>query len=94
MRTWLATIAAALLLGSASPYGQGSGPVVFTAEVDGIIQPVTAEYIRTAIARADAANAALLVLTLRTPGGLLDSTRDINNDIIRARTPVAVFVGP
>lgn len=93
MRTWLATIAA-LLLAAALPQGQGSAPIVYTAEVDGIIQPVTAEYIRTAIARADAADAALLVLTLRTPGGLLDSTRDINNDIIRARTPVAVFVGP
>jgi membrane-bound serine protease (ClpP class) len=93
MRTWLATIAAALLL-AALPQGQESAPVVYTAEVDGIIQPVTAEYIKTAIARADAADAALLVLTLRTPGGLLDSTRDINNDIIRARTPVAVFVGP
>jgi membrane-bound serine protease (ClpP class) len=94
MRTWLATFAAALLSFAALPSGQGSAPIVYTAEVDGIIQPVTAEFIATAIARADAANAALLVLTLRTPGGLLDSTRDINNAIIRARTPVAVFVGP
>ena len=39
-------------------------------------------------------SAALLVITLRTPGGLLDSTRDINNAIINAKTPVAVFVGP
>ncbi len=36
----------------------------------------------------------LFVLTLRTPGGLVDSTRDINNTIIHAKTPVAVFVGP
>lgn len=71
-----------------------SNPVVFTAEVDGIIHPVAAEYIRTAIERADAANAALLVITLRTPGGLLDSTREINNAIIGAKTPIAVFVGP
>ena len=46
------------------------------------------------IAKADAAGAALVVLTLRTPGGLVDSTRDINNAIIHAKTPVAVFVGP
>ena len=46
------------------------------------------------IARADAEGAALIVFTLRTPGGLLDSTRDINNAIIAAKTPVAVFVGP
>ena len=94
MRTWLATIASALLLSAVGPGAQSPAPVIYTAEVDGIIQPVTAEFIRTAIARADAAHAALLVLTLRTPGGLLDSTRDINTDIINARTPVAVFVGP
>lgn len=69
-------------------------PVVVTATVDGIIHPVSAEFIRGAIARADAEKAALFVLTLHTPGGLLDSTRDINNAIINANTPVAVFVGP
>jgi membrane-bound serine protease (ClpP class) len=85
----------AVLLGLAAGAGaRQSSPVVYTAEVDGIIHPVSAEFIRSAIDRADAANAALLVITLRTPGGLLDSTRDINTAIIRAKTPVAVFVGP
>jgi membrane-bound serine protease (ClpP class) len=69
-------------------------PVVYTAEIDGIIHPVAAEYLRGAIEQADAARAALIVVTLRTPGGLVDSTRDINNAIIRAKTPVVVFVGP
>jgi membrane-bound serine protease (ClpP class) len=70
------------------------GPVAYLAEVDGIIHPVSAEYLRAAIASADAAEASLLVITLRTPGGLVDSTRDINTAIIGARTPVVVFVGP
>ncbi|HYT66206.1 MAG TPA: nodulation protein NfeD [Vicinamibacterales bacterium] len=69
-------------------------PIVDTATVDGIIHPVTSEFMRSAIARADAEGAALIVFTLHTPGGLLDSTRDINNAIIAAKTPVAVFVGP
>lgn len=73
--------------------GQPAGGV-YTAEIDGIIHPVAAEYIRDGLARADAAGARLFVLTLRTPGGLVDSTRDINNTIIHAKTPVAVFVGP
>src|SRR5689334_7281421 len=67
---------------------------VYTAEIDGIIHPVAAEYVREVIDKADADGAALVVFTLRTPGGLVDSTRDINNAIIRAKTPVAVFVGP
>jgi membrane-bound serine protease (ClpP class) len=49
---------------------------------------------REAIAKADADGAALIVFTLQTPGGLLDSTRDIDNAIIGAKTPVAIFVGP
>lgn len=73
---------------------QPAAPVAFVAEWDGIIHPVTVEFVRGAIQRADAANAAILVLTLRTPGGLVDSTRDINSAIIAAKTPVAVFVGP
>lgn len=92
MRTLLAS--AAFAAAAAAPLAQSPAPVVFTIEVDGIIHPVAVEYIRGAIARADAANAALLVISLRTPGGLVDSTRDINTAIIGARTPVAVFVGP
>ncbi|MBA2304195.1 MAG: nodulation protein NfeD [Acidobacteria bacterium] len=93
MRAWLCVIAGLFLL--VAPRAQmQSAPVVYTAEVDGIIQPVIAEYLGAAIQKADAAEAALLVVTLRTPGGLLDTTRDINNAIIRARTPIAVWVGP
>jgi membrane-bound serine protease (ClpP class) len=69
-------------------------PIVETATEDGIIHPVSAEFMRAAIAKADAEGAALIIFTLQTPGGLLDSTRDINNAIINARTPVAIFVGP
>jgi len=69
-------------------------PVVYSAVVDALIHPVSAEFIEQTIARADAADAALVVLTLRTPGGLVDSTRSINTSIINAETPVVVYVGP
>jgi membrane-bound serine protease (ClpP class) len=67
---------------------------VYTAEVDSVIHPVSAEFMRDAIARADAAHATLIVFTLRTPGGLVDSTEVIVSQILAAKTPVAVFVGP
>jgi membrane-bound serine protease (ClpP class) len=85
---------AALLVASTMGVQVQPAPQVYTAEIDGIIHPVAAEYVREVIAKADAAGAVLVVLTLRTPGGLVDSTRDINNAIIHAKTPVAVFVGP
>src|SRR5450432_427844 len=53
-------------------------PVVYAADVASIIHPVSAEYMIETMARADRAGAALVVFTLRTPGGLVDSTRDID----------------
>ena len=100
---WISrTLAAAGLLAVASGVApilmasapDGPRPVVYLAEVDGIIHPVSAEYLQGAIAQADSAGAALIVITLRTPGGLVDSTRDINTAILAAKTPVVVFVGP
>jgi membrane-bound serine protease (ClpP class) len=94
MRTpLLRLLAVALFAFSAIPSAQQKGGI-YTAVVDGIIHPVAADYVRQVIEKADAADAALVVITLRTPGGLVDSTRDINSVIISAKTPVAVFVGP
>lgn len=69
-------------------------PLVYTTEVDGVIHPVATAHIRRTLAEADAADATLVVIVLRTPGGLVDSTRDINTAIIGAKTPVAVYVAP
>ena len=71
-----------------------SAPAVYSAEVDSIIHPVSAEYMIDTMDRADRAGARLVVFTLRTPGGLLDSTRAIISHMIAAKTPVAIFVGP
>jgi membrane-bound serine protease (ClpP class) len=92
-RQLVVAVIALLAMAVARPWAQPAAHI-YTAEIDGIIHPVAAEYVREVITRADADGAALVVLTLRTPGGLVDSTRDINNAIIHAKTPVAVFVGP
>jgi membrane-bound serine protease (ClpP class) len=77
-----------------SPRGPTEKPLAVVAELDGIIHPIAAEYFDEAITQADASGADVLVFVLRTPGGLLDSTRDIVSRIISSRTPVVVFVGP
>ena len=69
-------------------------PVAIVAELDGIIHPVSAEYLKDVIDEADSSGADVVVITLRTPGGLLDSTRDIVTRMINSRAPVVVFVGP
>jgi len=62
--------------------------------VDAAIHPVTSEYIRDAIDRADKENAPLLIMTLNTPGGLDSSMREIIEKILSAKTPIAAFVSP
>jgi membrane-bound serine protease (ClpP class) len=99
-RRWV--LGAAVLVLTSAPAAQQShpppqgptSPVVYSAEVDSIIHPASARYMIDTIDRADEANAELLVFTLRTPGGLVDSTRDIVTKMIAARTPIAVFVAP
>jgi membrane-bound serine protease (ClpP class) len=69
-------------------------PRAVIAEYDGIIHPIAVEFIDETITRADTSAAAVTVLVLRTPGGLLESMRSIVSRMIASRTPVVVFVGP
>ena len=77
-----------------APNAVAGRPIVYSAVVDGIIHPVSAEYMMDTIESADLAGAVLVVFTLRTPGGLLDSTRAIVSSMIASKAPVAIFVSP
>lgn len=89
-------LALGLVLGVAHPAAQPTPapPAVFSAVVDSIIHPVSAEYMIHTLERADREHAALVVFTLRTPGGLVDSTRAVVTRMVASRAPVAVFVAP
>jgi membrane-bound serine protease (ClpP class) len=97
-RTRRAVLAAALLAAggvSGLAYAQAPDrPLALVAEFDGIIHPISAEYFIETINQADSSGAAVVVFILRTPGGLLDSTRAIVSRMITSRAPVVVFVGP
>lgn len=67
---------------------------IYSAKVDSIIHPVSAEYMIETIDRADRDDAALLIFTLETPGGLVDSTRAIITRMLSAKTPIVMYVGP
>ena len=70
------------------------GSSVLVIEVDGNIEPLTADRIARGIDEARGKGASLVVIQLDTPGGLLESTREIVEEILASDTPVAVFVGP
>jgi membrane-bound serine protease (ClpP class) len=67
---------------------------VMKITVDAAIHPVTSEYIRGAIERADRDQADLLIIAINTPGGLDTSMREIIEKILGAKTPVAAYVSP
>ncbi len=69
-------------------------PLVLVADLNALIQPVSADFMVQAIDRADREGAALLVFTLQTPGGLVESTRAIITRMLAAKTPIAVYVAP
>jgi membrane-bound serine protease (ClpP class) len=96
---WIAGAAAPVHLAAPSSRASTNAereatPLVYSASVDSLIHPVSAEYMIDTLDRADQAGAALVVFTLQTPGGLVDSTRAIVSRMIAARTPVAVYVAP
>ena len=96
-RGWrVASILTLIVAAAAGGVGAGSAqrPSVVVAELDSIIHPIAAEYLTGVIDDADRTNAALVVIVLRTPGGLLESTRTIVSRILTSRAPVVVFVGP
>jgi membrane-bound serine protease (ClpP class) len=84
----------AICTGTSAGQSAGARPVVVVGELDGIIHPVSAEYITSVIDRADTSGAQLVVFVLRTPGGLLDSTQTIVSRMITSRAPVVMFVAP
>jgi membrane-bound serine protease (ClpP class) len=92
MRSTLIALAASAAL-SAAPPSQGV-PRVLAVNVDGMISPITVEIVGHALDQAAAGNAAVVLLRLNTPGGLMDSAREINEKIVAARVPVIAYVTP
>ncbi|MCX8126207.1 MAG: nodulation protein NfeD [Dehalococcoidia bacterium] len=71
-----------------------AAPLVRVLEVHGDIVPVVADYLDKAITRAENDGAAVVVIKLSTPGGLLDTTQRIVQRILNARVPIVVYVSP
>ncbi|MEX1020366.1 MAG: nodulation protein NfeD [Litorilinea sp.] len=60
----------------------------------GAVTPVLDRYLQAAIEQGQALDAELIVLQLDTPGGSVDVTRAINQRILAAPLPIAVYVAP
>src|SRR5271165_5590 len=69
-------------------------PLVLQLNLDGEVEPILAAYIDEGLADAANRHAALVLITMDTPGGLSDSMKDVIQHILESPVPVAVFVAP
>jgi len=73
---------------------ESPAPRVVEINIDGIIQPILAEFVSEAFDEAARTKASLILITMNTPGGLDTSMRQIIQRIISSPVPVAVLVSP
>ena len=88
--------AAGLALGALgeAPPPAADAPRVLSLTVKDVITGGTAEYLAAGIERARAEGFAAVIVTLDTPGGALDATREIVQGLLASPVPVLVWVGP
>ncbi len=72
----------------------GSYAQVLKVVLDNTIQPVTAEYLSRAMEKAARNNDQAVLIEMNTPGGLVDSTREIIEKITTSKVPVVIYVAP
>ena len=73
---------------------QAGAPVIRVIDMNTTVDIVSARYLKRSINGANDDGAELIVIELDTPGGTLDSTRDMVTSILGSRVPVVVFVSP
>lgn len=83
-----------LLTSASSVYSNEDKHAVMVITVNGVINPVTAEYISKGIRKAQSDNKEALVIELDTPGGLDTSMRSIVKEIMASEVPIVVYVSP
>src|SRR6201998_69991 len=74
--------------------GSFSRAEVLKIVVNDTIQPITKEYISRAIDEAQRRNDQAVLIEINTPGGLVESTREIIEKITNSSVPVIIYVTP
>ena len=76
------------------PFSAAATPRVVILHLNDTIQPISDEYLTRGLKQAEDIHAEAILIELNTPGGLLDTTREMVRQILDSPTPVIVFVAP
>ena len=80
-------------LAGALPQTASAGEILLV-EINGSINPASADYLIGAIRQAEETGAEAVLIELDTPGGLVSSTQDIIQAMLNSSVPTIVFVSP
>jgi len=78
-----------LVLSAATAHGE-----ILKVKLDGVIDPITSEFIADAVQEAEAQEAEFLLIELSTPGGLGVSMQEIIQNILNSEIPIVCYVHP
>jgi len=67
---------------------------IYKVKIDGVIDPITSEFIGKAIRQAEENRAEFLLMELSTPGGLGISMQEIIQGILNSKVPIVCYVTP
>ena len=90
LKWWIPLTIAGSVVGTTAPEPAQVGLI----RINGAIGPATASYVARAIDAAAEQHDQCLIIELDTPGGLLESTKDIVQTFYASKVPVVVYVSP
>lgn len=93
MRLFVAALALAVAVPAAAATDAAAGSA-WLLDIDRDINAVTATFVADTLRAAGEGGARLVVVRLNTPGGRLDSTREITQAILGSKVPVIGYVSP
>ncbi|WP_456434447.1 NfeD family protein [Thermosulfuriphilus sp.] len=83
------------LLAALDPFGAWATPSpLYLIKIEGAIDPITSEFIISAIETTSVSGGQALIIRLDTPGGLVSATREIIKALLNSPVPVIVYVAP
>ena len=88
------SLVALLLFAISQTPASAQSPLVLKLSIHDSIQPITAEYLKRGLDDAAARHASVVLISMGTPGGLLDSTREMVAAIEASAVPVIIFIEP